>query len=145
MKSQKLDLPKGLLDGYSLDEVASIAREADRVSKNDAEASLQAKLTDEGALVIRRGWPDFMVIGPGDQIRVIEVKDGKDQVRPTQKLLMRILGRVGFAVSVARRRGGDGAWNFNCPCCGMSLDPMLRLDQIRSSKDPYEDHGWIVG
>lgn len=138
MKSQKVVLPAGLSEGFSLEELASIARESERLSSNPAEASLQEKLLSEGSLVIRRGWPDFLVLGPGDYARVIEVKEGADPVRPTQKLMMRVLGRFGFDIAVARRRGGDGAWNFNCPCCGESLDPELRRERDLLARDPYD-------
>lgn len=138
MKSQKIVLPAGLADGLSGDELASIAREAERLSSNPAEASLHARLLEEGSLVIRRGWPDFLVLGPGNYARIIEVKEGLDPVRPTQKLMMRVLGRFGFSVAVARRRGSDEAWNFQCPCCGEPLDQELRKEAERARRDPYD-------
>lgn len=138
MKSQKIALPLNLADGYTLNELASIAREAERPSSNPAEAALQAQLLESGALVIRRGWPDFMVLGPGERVRAIEVKEGVDVVRPTQKLLLRVLGKLGVETSVARRRGGDGAWNFLCPCCGDPLDPELRREALDARRDPYD-------
>lgn len=131
MKTGRQILPDGLGDGFTPDELASIARESYRMSNNKAEAALQKMYLDQGMVVIRRGWPDFMVISSEGCVGAVEVKEGFDPVRPTQKLLMRVMDRLGFNVAVARRRGSDETWNFNCPCCGRNLDYSL---------DPYDPY-----
>ena len=42
-------------------------------TSNDAEAELAEKLENDGWLVMKRGWPDFLALKDG-QLRLIEVK-----------------------------------------------------------------------
>lgn len=133
----KLFLPKELSEGFSLDELASIARESYRMSSNETEAEAQKQLLDSGLAVIRRGWPDFLTIGLDGDVRAVEVKNDLDSVSPTQKLISRVLTRSGIPTVVWRKRGDD-AWTIQCPCCGGPVDPELRQARKESRRDPYE-------
>lgn len=126
-----LNLPENVLKSFTNDELASIARESYRYSSNEAEHLEHLRLNAEGATVIRRGWPDFLVLKDGKAF-VQEVKAGTDEVRPTQLLVMRVLAGYGIGTQIARYRG-QGAWTYTCPTCPKcggsgrveGVDPML--------------------
>lgn len=55
---------------------------------------------------IRGGWPDFLLERPGKPTIGVEVKDGKDELRPSQVTMLAALERAGLQCFV---------WNLDDP------------------------------
>jgi len=70
-------------------------RESYRPPKNEREAHVHGLLMARGAVVLRRGWPDFAVI-ENDKIYAVEVKNGTDEFRPEQQLVATALSWMGI-------------------------------------------------
>lgn len=69
-------------------------------TKNKAELAVLARLQGEGWIVVKRGWPDFLVVR-GNEVRLIEVKRtaGYGLSRP-QREVARILALLGLKVEL---------------------------------------------
>jgi hypothetical protein len=61
--------------------------------ERDVKASLE---------VHANGWPDFLLVAPDGVVSFVEVKDGRDFVRPNQALVHDLLRSAGFRVEVMR-------------------------------------------
>lgn len=60
-------------------------------TSNDAESELAEKLENDGWLVMKRGWPDFLAVKDG-QLRLIEVKPHEQhRLSPNQQQLAELL------------------------------------------------------
>jgi Holliday junction resolvase len=67
----------------------------------EEEEKLCRALTDKGFEVLRRGWPDFLVLN-GTHGFAIELKIGNDKVSEDQTRMHEALARFGIRVFVAR-------------------------------------------
>lgn len=65
------------------------------LSLNDAEKEFKKKATDKGWNVIKNGWPDFLIY-KDNEIRFIEVKNGKDKLREDQIKMLKTLTKYGL-------------------------------------------------
>jgi hypothetical protein len=63
---------------------------------NAAEGEAYAELSDAGNLVIKSGWPDFMVVSGPNEIFLVEVKGPGDEIRPHQRVVLEFLARAGI-------------------------------------------------
>ena len=64
--------------------------------RNQAEAEAYAELFGRGDLVVKSGWPDFLVISGPDEIFCVEVKGPGDEIRPHQLVVLELLARAGI-------------------------------------------------
>jgi len=55
-----------------------------------------------GFTVLRRGWPDFLCVGPDGSVSAVEVKSGFDQPSQAQHAIHAVLASLGIPVYVAR-------------------------------------------
>lgn len=91
-------------------------------------------MTEAGWIVLRSGWPDFLLYRKdpliGHRGFAVELKDGRDVLRPNQVLMHRILKRFGVQVLVIdsngiaeqlARKGQLLSW----PCNGRGAVPRL--------------------
>lgn len=92
------NLPGWLVD-HLKEGFASFAADAYREPKNRAEAYAFHKLLSKGYTVLKRGWPDFLVLA-GDELLLIEVKGPGDEVRPSQRVVLEALARKGLNVYI---------------------------------------------
>ncbi len=91
-------LPYSLLPREGL---VSLIQDCYRVPGNAAEAEAHAELLGRGAVVLRRGWPDFLVF-EREKLYVVEVKGPGDDVRPSQQVVLAALARQGISTYVRR-------------------------------------------
>lgn len=80
---------------------------------NKAEKAIREMLEKAGFIVLREGWPDFCVFqetADGLAMFLVEVKTGIDKLNPSQKLMHKILMRVGIPVYVLRP---EELWKFD--------------------------------
>lgn len=66
------------------------------------ETAIFKKLKSSGCMVLRHGWPDFLVIPPTGKIYGVEVKNGNDVIRPGQKEMHVALRTLGIPIVVTR-------------------------------------------
>lgn len=64
--------------------------------RSEAEAIVHRELLDAGHVVVRSGWPDFMVLSGPDDLFVVEVKGPGDQLRDNQIVVLELLARAGI-------------------------------------------------
>ena len=71
-----------------------------------SETALSNLLTDNGYRVLRNGWPDLLVVPPdGSPGFAVELKSGRDKVRPHQKEMHDALEAAGVRVVVTKVDG----------------------------------------
>ncbi len=68
-------------------------------SLTPAEEQFYLKAKENDYLIIRGGWPDFMII-KGDKISFVEIKDKTDKLTTKQKIMLNILSDLGFSCFV---------------------------------------------
>ena len=64
-------------------------------SLTPAEEQFYLKAKDKDYLIIRGGWPDFMII-KDNKISFVEVKDKDDKLTTKQKIMLKILAGLNF-------------------------------------------------
>jgi VRR-NUC domain len=70
---------------------------------NPLEAQLAAALQKKGLVVYRNGWPDFLVTDRAQRTGMaLELKTGKDKLRPEQIAMHAALGAFGIPTFVVR-------------------------------------------
>lgn len=68
-----------------------------------AEQSFADAAALRGLKVLRAGWPDFAVMTPrGTALAFVEIKDGRDDLRPGQIAMHEVLRTAGIVVQVLR-------------------------------------------
>ncbi|MFA5936713.1 MAG: hypothetical protein WC822_02430 [Candidatus Paceibacterota bacterium] len=72
-------------------------------TSNSTELVVVKQLTDAGYQVYKRGWPDFLAIGPSG-IRFIEVKPvgSRSNGSPVQRRVAYILKKMGITVELVK-------------------------------------------
>lgn len=78
---------------------------------NKLEQSVHDAFTKKGFTVLRRGWPDFLIISSCGQTLGIEVKNYLDHLTPVQRQMHDALRNAGIPVYVAKRN--KGGWCIN--------------------------------
>lgn len=76
--------------------LASFLRNVYTQPRNEAEAEAHRELLDQGHVVVRSGWPDFMVIDGPDSLYVVEVKGGGDSLADNQVVVLELLAMAGI-------------------------------------------------
>jgi len=76
-------------------------RNSKKPRRSIAERFALAELEAEGYEVLDKGWPDFLAYKDG-KIRLVEVKQNTDQIRPEQRRMAEILESLGFPVEIKR-------------------------------------------
>ena len=70
---------------------------------NGSEKQLHDALVAKGFIVLRRGWPDFLVVSPNkDRGFGLELKSKQDKLSEDQRLMHEALAHFGLPVLVAR-------------------------------------------
>ncbi len=113
----QLAFMKGSIDSPRLEYRSGLAgfiQHVYRTPTNKAEANAHRELLDEGHLVIRGGWPDFMVITGPDEIVAVEVKGPGDYLKDHQIVVLELLARAGIPTYV-RYPGGYEAVGSSIP------------------------------
>jgi hypothetical protein len=67
-----------------------------------SEWEVYKKLSAKGNTVIRKGWPDFLIINESQTIFCVEVKHGGDKLSEEQITLHKILNSHGIKTVVVR-------------------------------------------
>lgn len=78
-----------------------LMRESYRTPANIVEAHVHRQLLARGAVVLRRGWPDFAVI-EGDRLYAVEVKSVADKIHPSQGVILSEMARSGIDTYIWR-------------------------------------------
>src|SRR5574338_647787 len=95
-------LPYRLLDGLTDPDswratgISSFTKHVSKPPSNPSELLAYGELNDMGHLVIKSGWPDFMVVTSPDDMFVVEVKAYDDDVRPHQFIVLELLAKSGI-------------------------------------------------
>jgi hypothetical protein len=115
--------------------------ETTELSGTHSEKLVGRALQRRGYTVINRGWPDFMVIDPkwggrGSMGRAfaVEVKGPKDQLRPAQVQMHRVLAALGVPVYTVRLEQIEEVANLR----GRALLSPTEARGIQSRLQEYE-------
>lgn len=70
---------------------------------NEFEKKVFDQLTKREFVVLRNGWPDFLVLNQAwDRGFALELKQGKDKLREEQKIMHKALARFGIVTLTVR-------------------------------------------
>lgn len=89
------NLPGWLVD-HLKEGFGSFAADCYQQPTNKTEARIHKDILDGGHTVLRKGWPDFLVLTGSDDLFVVEVKAKGDEVRPSQRVVLEALARRGI-------------------------------------------------
>lgn len=108
-----------------------------------AEQLVCQKLMADGYEVINRGWPDLLASKDG-QVRAIEVKTGKDFVKPDQAKCHELLRSIGVPVEVAFVEPSPstkrGTWHSKPRLSKIHFSPALTPKQLALAVDKILIH-----
>jgi hypothetical protein len=78
--------------------IGLLLQEAYREPANNLERGVWRSISDDGYLVLKRGWPDLAVIDLNRQklVAAVEVKSETDQVRPAQHAILNAMVASGI-------------------------------------------------
>lgn len=89
--------------------LVSLISDCYREPKNPTELEAHRELVEMGYIVLKRGWPDFLVFNK-DDVFAVEVKTDTDIVRPSQRVMLELLAANGIDTYV-RRGNAEGSRN----------------------------------
>lgn len=66
-----------------------------------SEEEVREKITEDGWIVLRNGYPDFFCYRPGkEEFKFVEVKPRATALRPNQEAMIKYLRKAGFRVEI---------------------------------------------
>lgn len=132
------NLPGWLVD-HLKEGFGAFAVDCYRQPTNKTEARVYNDLLGSGHTVLKKGWPDFLVLTSNDDLFVVEVKARGDEVRPQQRVVLEALARKGIDTYI---------WWDDLGCLeivGESRHPSTHMSEWKSrlDLDDLEPVTWI--